>query len=206
MSKRLPRWMTFWAAALLVATIGQGAEEEPIYSGPQAGEELKPFTVQGVYDDEAGQELDFVTKADGKPLLLIFVHQVTRPSVGLARALSKYAHGREEDGLHASIVWLAEDKSEAEAYLKRARRSLGFSSSVGIFPDGSEGPGEYGLNRKVSLTILVANENKVTANFALVQPALTDAPGILEEVVKLVGGKVPTLEELQKDGAGKRGR
>ena len=70
-------------------------------------------------------------------------------------------------------------------------------SSISVSVDGNEGPGAYGLNRGVTLTILVAKDNIVTANFALVQPSLpADAPRVLGEVVKLIGGKVPTLEEL----------
>ena len=64
--------------------------------------------------------------------------------------------------------------------------------------DGREGPGSYGLNRKVTLTILVGNQDKVTANFALVQPSLqADLPKLLDAVVKEVGGKAPKLEEIE---------
>ena len=44
--------------------------------------------------------------------------------------------------------------------------------------DGIEGPGNYGLNRKVTLTLLVAKGTKVVANFAIVQPNETDAPKV----------------------------
>jgi hypothetical protein len=47
------------------------------------------------------------------------------------------------------------------------------------------------------LTVLVAKADKVTANFALVQPSVqADAPKILAEVVKLIGGQVPSLNDL----------
>ncbi|MCH7688790.1 MAG: hypothetical protein IH899_19265, partial [Planctomycetes bacterium] len=63
--------------------------------------------------------------------------------------------------------------------------------------DGGEGPGAYGLNRKVTLTIVVAVDNKVTANFALVQPNVqADVPKVLKAVVKQIGGKVTTLAQL----------
>jgi hypothetical protein len=59
----------------------------------------------------------------------------------------------------------------------------------------------------VALTILVARNGIVTANFALVQPSLAvDAPRVLSEVVKLIGGQVPTLEELGVPGAMQGGR
>ena len=68
---------------------------------------------------------------------------------------------------------------------------------IGISVDGKEGPGAYGLNRNVTLTVLVGKDNVVTANFALIQPSIpADAPKILAEVVKLIGGQVPGLDEL----------
>ena len=173
------------------------AADDPVFSGPQVGEKLTSFKVQGVYDEQAGKELDFVALAEGKPTLLIFVHERTRPSLGMTRALSDYAARRAKDGLATGVVWLSADKSAEEQYLKMARRSLNITAPLGISVDGIEGPGSYGLNRKVALTILVAKDNKVTANYALVQPSMTEAPAILAEVVKLIGGKPPTLEELQ---------
>ncbi len=176
--------------------------ENAVFSGPQKGEKLLPFKVMGVYDEGAGKDVDFVTAAGGGPILLVFVHKLTRPAWGLTRILTGYGLARKKDGLSTGIVWLheADDRSKAEAYLTRARGSLRPAVPVGVSLDGAEGPGAYGLNRKMTLTILVANENTVTANFALVQPSDREAPKILEEVVKLIGGKVPTSEELRKYG------
>jgi len=174
----------------------QDNQAEEVLSGPQPGEALPALKVLGVYDADAGQELDFVSQAHDGPILLIFVHQVTRPSVGLTRVLAKYAASRKEDGLTAGIVWLTDDRGEAEAYLLRARQSLGFEVPVGISLDGAEGPGTYGLNRDVALTILAANEGRVTASYALVQPDLTDAMPVIKQVVALLGGEMPRLEDL----------
>jgi hypothetical protein len=199
-------WASLPLLAVLLMSLGRVAAgaDDPVFSGPQPGEKLPKLEVVGVYDDAAGQPLDFVAQAKDGPLLLIFMHQVTRPSAGLTRALSHYADGRAADGLTCGIVWLTADRTQAEEYLKRARPSLDLKSPVGLSPDGIEGPGAYGLNRNVGLTVLVADKGQVTANFALIQPALTDAPAILEEVVKLIGGEVPTLEQLQ--GSSRRGR
>ncbi len=195
-------YMSF-ALRMLVVCIGLTASlhaaDDPVFSGPQVGEKVTPFKVQGVYDAQAGQELDLVTAAMGKPLLLIFLHDLTRPSAGLMRALCAYAEPHRKKGtLHCGVVWLAADRSQAEQYLKQARQSLNLSAPVGISPDGAEGPGSYGLNRKVALTVLVVNDNRVTANFALVQPALTDAPRILADVAKLIDAPPPTLEDVQR--------
>lgn len=199
------------------------------FSGPQVGEKILPFQVQGVFDQAAGQVIDFVAQANGKPLVLIFVHDVNRQSISFTRVLSTYTLGRKPDELATGIVWLSDDATEAESTLKRVRHALGpqiasgtdekkgpddkkvdrkvstdaaailklLPSVIGVSPDGREGPGSYGLNRKMTLTILVAKDNKVEANFALVQPSLqADLPKVLESIAKVAGGKVPKLEDL----------
>ncbi|MFO0906242.1 MAG: hypothetical protein U0939_24760 [Pirellulales bacterium] len=173
------------------------AADDPVFSGPQVGEKLPPFRVRGVFDDDAGMELDFVKRADGKPLVLIFVHDVNRQSISMTRVLSQYTHSRAAEGLATGIVWLDDDATAAETMLNRIKHALTPQAPVGISLDGVEGPGSYGLNRKVMLTILVAKDNRVAANFALIQPSLqVDLPKILAAVVAVAGGKAPSLDEL----------
>ena len=176
---------------------GSVSADERVFSGPQVGEKLTPFKVTGVYDDAAGKDFDPVVQAGGKPTVVVFVHKVTRPSIGLTRLLMNYAANRKKDGLHTALVFLSEDATETTAWMKRARGAIPKGIPVGISPDGKEGPGAYGLNRNMTLTVLVAKDDKVTANFALVQPGVkADLQKIVKEIVKLVGGKVPTLTQL----------
>jgi hypothetical protein len=182
----------------LLAIFGPAAAEDKVFSGPQPGEKLAPFKVRGVLDPDAGRDLDFVTAAKGKPVVLVFVHDLNRQSVSMVRVLTSYTKTRAKDGLTTGVVWLSDDASEAENTIKRIKHALTEGVPVGVSPDGREGPGSYGLNRKVQLTILVGNQDKVTANFALVQPSLqADLPKILDAVVKEVGGKAPKLEEIE---------
>jgi hypothetical protein len=187
----------FMSVLLLGGTLAAAGTEDPIYSGPQVGEKLPPFTVRGVLEPDAGKDLDFVASAKGKPIVLVFIHDVNRPSMSMARILTAYTQTRLKDGLITGVVWLSDDATEAENTIKRVQHALTKGVPIGISPDGREGPGKYGLNRKVTLTILVGNKNTVTANFALVQPSLqADLPKILDAVVKEVGGKAPKLEEI----------
>lgn len=190
-------------AALLIAGAAC-ADDEKVFSGPQKGEKLTGFKVLGVYDDLAGKELDFVARADGKPIVFVFVHTLTRPSMAVTRVVTGYAKSHAGKGLHAYVVWLAKDRTEAEQYLKRAAGSLNFPVPVGISLDGVEGPGAYGLNRKVELTVLVAKDNKVVGNFALVQPSVTDTPKIAEVIAATVDARAPTLKELEALAAPRR--
>jgi hypothetical protein len=191
------RALTLAILAILAARCVLAQAVDPVFSGPQIGEPLTPFMARGVYDADAGKAIDLIARANGKPVFLVFVHESNRPSIMVTRVLMNYAARRAKDGLVAGAVWLADDAASTEQFLKRARHALPGGVPIGISVDGKEGPGAYGLNRKVTLTVLVGKENKVTANFALVQPSVqADVPKILAQVVKLIGGKVPPLEEL----------
>lgn len=171
--------------------------QEPIFSGPQPGEKLPLFEVRGVLGESAGKTLNFVKDADGKPIVLIFVHELSRPTIGFTRTLSAYTITRVKDGLHTGVTWLDDDASTAEATVKRVQHALTAQAPLGVSLDGREGPGSYGLNRNVALTIVIAKDHKVSANFALVQPSLqADMPKVLEAIAKVVGGPVPKLEDL----------
>jgi hypothetical protein len=182
----------------LVAVAAAGRAQDPVFSGPQAGEKLSAFKVRGVLDPDAGKELDLVTAAKSKPIVLVFVHDVNRQSISMTRILTTYTNSRAKDGLTTGVVFLGDDVTETENTVKRVKNALTTEVPTGVSPDGREGPGSYGLNRKVMLTILVGNKDKVTANFALVQPSLqADLPKILDAIVKEVGGTAPKFEELE---------
>ncbi len=75
--------------------------------------------------------------------------------------------------------------------MKNASGSLKLQSRVGLSLDGAEGPGNYGLNKQCLMTIVVAKDNVVTANFALTQPGIADAPKVLEALAKVSGDATP---------------
>src|SRR5688500_12762209 len=90
----------FALLCVAIPAFAVAADDEKVFSGPQVGEKLTSFKVQGVYDDVAGKELDFVAAAEAKPIMLIFVHDLTRPSLGMTRVLSDYGVKRAKDGLY----------------------------------------------------------------------------------------------------------
>lgn len=201
------RFIIYLAATCIAFCAPLNAQDAPIFSGPQPGEALTPFVARWAYGESVGKEFDIVSEADGGPIAIVFVHELTRPSIGLTRGLMDFARQREADKLSRAVVFLSDDATALEARLKRAQHALPDGLPIGISVDGNEGPGAYGLNRKVTLTVLVANENKVTANFALVQPSLTDAPDIGLAIEKLFGNdKKPTLEEMGASRPAMRGR
>jgi hypothetical protein len=178
---------------LLIVSLAPCEAEDAVFSGPQPGEVLPPLKVLAPTGESDVGEVDLVAEAAGRPLLLLFMHEVTRPSSALARVLMNYGEMRMEDGLLPATIRLTDDPSSNRG----GRRPRSGRARVGVSPDGPEGPGSYGLNRNVGVTVLVGHEGRVTASFALVQPSVTDAPLIIAEVVKLIGGDVPTVAELE---------
>jgi hypothetical protein len=176
----------------------QQQSKEDVFSGPQPGEVLVPFKVTGIYEPHAGKELDPVKLADGKPSLLIFFHERTRPAFGLMNAVNRYAATRSKDGLQSTVVFLNDDASMIASWAKQMRKNLPKDVTYTVSKEGVEGPGAYGLNRNVSLTVLIGNDNKVTANFALVQPSIpTDGQKILQAIVAVMGGgDVPDIAKF----------
>lgn len=168
-------------------------QEAPFFSGPQIGEAVAPFKMQLAFAEET---VDPVAAAKGRPLLLIFVHQLTRPSVATVRALAKFAELRKND-LQAAIIFLDDDTTALRARLRRARHALPTYPAVGMSVDGAEGPGAYGLNRNATLTIILAKSNRVAANFALKDASVAvDVPKIVAAVCKEIGGDPPSLKTL----------
>jgi len=169
---------------------------EKEFSGPQVGESLPALVATGVFDDLAGKPQDLIKQGEGKVAIIIFVHQFTRPSVQVLRGLSTYAEKNAEK-VHGSIVFLTDDVPEMEATLARARRALPPKTMTTISPDGIEGPGSYGLNRKMTLTVLVAKDGKVIGNHAFVATtAQTDVLKVVNPIAKSIGQRPPTLAQL----------
>lgn len=182
--------------AALVLALGV---QDPKFSGPQKGEKTPAFKV---FDVGSRQEADYIADGKGAPCVLIFIHELTRPGGALMRALDEYGQIKQGRGLRTQFISLSEDRDGAERHLPVVIKSLNLKCPLGISVDGKEGPGAYGLNREVMLTILVARDNKVAANFAIVSPNETDAPKIKAAIDEVLKGATPaitgSLEELKE--------
>jgi hypothetical protein len=161
-----------------------------VYSGPQVGEVLPGFVMKLGFGEDAGSDVDLVASAGNDPIVIIFVHQRSRPAFGLANAVMRYCEQEGGDKLHHGICFLTGDATETANWMGKIKNYFPAKTPVGFSSEGIEGPGAYGLNRNVELTVLVGKDNKVTANFALIQPgAHVDGPKILEAIASATGVK-----------------
>jgi len=176
--------------AMLLLVSGVSAQDEKVYSGPQAGETLPEFTMKLGFGEKSGQTVDLVKQAGENPVVLIFVHKRSRPAFALANSVMKYCNREGGDKLTRGICFLTADPTETQTWMSRIKNYFPKGIPVGFSGEGIEGPGQLGLNRNVELTVLVAKSKKVTANFALVQPgAHADGPKILAAIAEATGAK-----------------
>lgn len=173
---------------------------DTVFSGPQVGERLVPFPAKGVLGRAQDKPVDVVQQAGDGPLVLMFVHARTRPAFGLVNVITRYVASRPREEVSAGVIFLTDDMTETARWMNRVQQHFTPDVFHGLSPDGADGPGAYGLNRNVTLTILVGKAGQVTANFALVQPSLqADGPKILQAIVDATGAdKVPKLAELTR--------
>jgi hypothetical protein len=184
--------MVFSQTSMLLAQ----DEVQQVFSGPQPGESMEAFDVQYAFGVTAGSTMEPLKEAGDKPTLLLFVHQFTRPSHALTRVLIKFAEQHQKT-LYTNMIFLTADVTAMQQRLTRARQALPTKTHVTIAPQGIEGPGAYGLNRKVTLTILFGDEQTVISNTALIEPSVqADALKIITHIAKALEVKAPTLAEL----------
>ncbi len=175
---------------LLTAASLLAAEKEKVFSGPQKGEKATPFEVRSLTVKGPGEKRDPIKAAAGRPMMLVFLHGLERSMVPLMRVVDQYGADQKAK-LNTEFIFLIEDPIRGDQSLPRVINSLKTRARVGYSVDGIEGPGNYGLNKECLMTIVLAKEGKVTANFALVQPGIADAPGIIAAMARLAGDNNP---------------
>src|SRR3989441_2950292 len=198
--------MVFWrptaqVGVFFLALLEAAVSEEHVYSGPQPGEKTTPFKSVELRGEDAGKERDIVAEHKGAPTTVIFVHGVERSMAPLMTVLDEYARER-KDVLKTEFVFLSGDRLSSQQRLPLVGQSLRLQSPMSLSADGAEGPGNYGLNKECLMTVIVARQNKVAANFALVQPGMADAPKIISAIAKVVGDTNPPAAEALR---GRRG-
>ncbi len=182
------------------------AIQEPVFSGPQPGEKIKPFKVLQVKADEP-KEVEIVKETDERTTLICFVHRLSnddRILFGLG-LVDFYASRHKE--LTSHFVLLSDDRAKMITMLRGwARGPLFTKTLVSVSVDGVEGPGYYGLNRNVAMTVLVAKGNKVVNNLVFNAPNNRDLQAIMAAVAKALGKPEPTLAKVQQELRAERQR
>lgn len=183
----------FWSQA------HSAAPQDEIFSGPQVGEPTPGFTIIGSSGPYKDRSVDIIEELGGGPSAIVFVNRPTRAAARTLRELDKGFSARFDQGFQAMFVLLSADQEQSERYGGQLLASLNMRSEMGVSIDGLEGPGSYGLLKESMLTILIAKDNVVRANFALLSPNETDAPPVMQAVDEMLAPDLSTPEGMRAE-------
>ena len=168
---------------------GFKVEGESVFSGPQPGEKLRGLKATSIIGDDKGQEIDPIAFAGDKPQILFFQDEsgvAIRGLYGVVDAIGKINRKTDKD-LHVACVFLSDDPDSITNFggMLPTLRERGIDV-IAVSKDGRDGPGVYGLNRKVSQTIILARNGKVTRNFVFRQGMLFADPHVMGGIAELI--------------------
>ncbi|MFK7737306.1 MAG: hypothetical protein AB8B50_14830, partial [Pirellulaceae bacterium] len=182
------------------------ADSERVYSGLQPGEKSKPFEVLHIKDDEL-RKSEIVEASEDGVTLVCFIHRLsTDDRILYGLGLVDFYAARHKD-LSSHFVLLSDERNKIEKMLRAWNKGGLFKhSTVSLSVDGAEGPGYYGLNREVAMTVLVIKGNKVVENLVFNAPNYRDLESIMGVVATANGKPKPKLEDVQKELRAERQR
>lgn len=194
--------VTLWVLGTMIGSNLLAQEKQ--FSGPQVGESLSTFKVLEVVSAEQIKDVSLPQSTEDATVLM-FMHKLSEPAIGLMMTIEWFV--AQHDEVHGHYVMLTDDREKSTAMARRwAARPFFSKSPMSISVDGAEGPGRYGLNRNVDMTVIVAKQNRVLHNFAIRGPNNTDAPDILAAVAKTIGKPAPKYETIRTEMRAERDR
>jgi len=180
------------AVALAVGTSPARAVE--LKSGIPAGEAIGPFDVvkcAGAVDDgvDVGAKLCYRCKYGSRPMVMVFSRKADEKLVSLAKQLDEQVAKNSSKKLAAFVNLLGEDEEALETKAKELGEKNEIANVPFVVPvEFTDGPGDYGINPKAEVTVILAVGGKVVANHAFEAGKLNDkaVKAILADVPKIL--------------------
>ncbi len=166
---------------------------QDLVSGPEAGRPLTPIQVYAPAGPNAGTEFDVAKAIGDAPGAVLFVHEVSRNTAPVIGGMDTLGLEFGLLGFRGFTVCLAADRTAAETQLKNSSDAMRLANPLLLSLDGVEGPGNYALNRKCTLTLVIVKDRKVHKSVAFTDTGRQDLPRI-REWFQEVTGPAPTDE------------
>ena len=178
-----------------------------VFSGPQAGETLPKLLVSAVRGDDAGKTFNALGDRNGAQLIILAGPNRTsiRGIIGILRLIATVNENSKEQ-LQPVLIYLGDDKNQLAENANRYLEYMNGDPTIGISNDGRDGPGTYGLNRNVSMTIIVAKDGKVVYNFPFPEGMLTPDPHVLGAISEVIHTEPEQMRQWLVSAAEERTR
>jgi hypothetical protein len=161
------------------------AQETP--SGPAPGTALTPVRVYAPLGPRQGQEYDAAAELRQGPGALLFVHEISRNVAPVIRGLARLSDEFALLGLRVAMVRVADDRTKEEEHVARVSRALQLAQPILVGLDGADGPGNYALNRKCTLTLVLTKDGRVHRSVGFTDTGAQDVPNLRAWIAEIAG-------------------
>ena len=175
---------------LIGSGLVHGQDDAPITTGPPPGTDATPVMAYAPVGPRAGEEFDAAAAIGAGPGALLFIHELTRNGLPVIRGLDQIGAEYALLGFKSHTFLLSDDRTASETKLKAVNGSLKLRNPIVLSLDGMDGPGNYALNRKAVLSLVMLKNGKVHESVAFTDVNAEDAKRV-RELIAAVAGELP---------------
>ncbi|MFT4690311.1 MAG: hypothetical protein ACJASX_001526 [Limisphaerales bacterium] len=180
------------AAVLLALNVSVTRAAEDLVSGPPVGSKFSSVQCYANSGTYAGREAFNAAKEIGdRPGAFLFIHVLNRNTAPVIRGVNNLFTELQLFGFKGFIVMLSADRTAGEEQMKRVNGALRLRHPMVLSLDGLDGPGDLALNRRCTLSLVVAAEGKVTSSFGFTDTGLHDMDRMRKACEGAIG-EIPT--------------
>ena len=158
------------AAVVLTAGLAVAAGLE---SGPQVGQQPRPFSPLNINGETPDQKVCLVCRNGSNPVAMVFARCADCPQTAkLIKALDKVTAENKAKEMGSFVVFCS-DEEKLDAKLKDMVKTAGIKETV-LAIDTPSGPSGYKIAKDADLTVVLYTDRKVKANMAFKKGEITD--------------------------------
>ena len=199
----MKQWVPIIVTALTMA-INHGNGQD-LVSGPRSNTPLAPVMIYDGQGKRAGKEFDAAKAIGSNPGALLFVHSMTRNTYPMIQGLDRLGGRHSLMGFRWFTIFLSPDRTAAEKQVHQRNGlvtgghkfsvvgkfgALQLEKPLMVSLGGLEGPGNYALNRRAVLTLVMVRDGRVHSSHAFTDSGVHDLP-FLEQLIDEVTGPMP---------------
>jgi len=183
-------------AALVTAGSSYAAdaakERKKLKSGPQQGESIGAFYVTKVAGAEndgvaEGKNLCYRCRNGSRPQVIVFARSNSPQVASLVQQLDKAVESNPSSDLRVFVNILGENKEDATESAKKFAQTSSAKNIPFVVPNEfGNGPDNYGINPNAELTVVMAVDQGVKANFAARKADRLNVDNVMKNLNKIL--------------------
>ncbi len=156
---------------------------DPCKSGPQPNQRPGPYAaIVAVGKERGAQPHCYVCETAHRPMVIVFARTLNDPLGKLVKQLDNAVKEHKAVELRSWVTFLADDQTKLDPLVVKWAQQHAISNVPCAVYEDTVGPPTYLLAKEADVTVLLAVNQKVVANFAFRAGELNDAA--IAEIVK----------------------